>query len=370
MKFTVDRQSFLKSLSHIASIAEKKSSIPILSNAKFVAENELTITATNVDLELIEKVPAKVEKEGKITIPAHTLYDIVRKLPEDSEIKFELKGTEIIIKAGKSEFKLPTLPADDFPMMAGANLPHKFKLSPEDLLSLIERTKFAISTEETRYQLNGIYLHTTEKNSQTVLRAVATDGSRLALFEIPAPEGAKGMTGIIIPKQVIYELNKIIENDKEDITIEVSETKTRFSFKNLVMTSKLIDGKFPDYGVVIPKGNKNVLKVNCKLFTAGVDRISSVSNDKFKDIKMSVKTNKLTLSASASELGSGTEEIEVEFNSDVALESTFKVKFLLEAASQIKTDEVEFLFSTGLAPCIIQEPKNNNFLYVLMPLRR
>ncbi|MDR1691591.1 MAG: DNA polymerase III subunit beta, partial [Rickettsiales bacterium] len=343
---------------------------PILSNAKFVAGNELTITATNVDLELIEKVPAKVEKEGKVTIPAHTLYDIVRKLPEDSEIKFELKGNEIVLKAGKSEFKLPTLPADDFPMMAGANLPHKFKMSPEDLIALIDKTKFAISTEETRYQLNGVYLHTTEKNGQPVLRAVATDGTRLALYEIPAPDGAKGMSGVIIPKQVIYELRKILDDGKEDITIEISETKTRFSFKSLVMTSKLIDGKFPDYTNVIPKNNKNILNVNCKQFINGVDRISSVSDDKYKTIKINVKGKKLVLSANSNDIGSGTEELDVQYSSETPLESTFKVKFLLELTSQISTDNAEFLFSDGLSPCIIQEPKNNNFLYVMMPLRR
>ncbi len=369
MKFSVMKIDLLKTLSHIAPIAERKSTIPILSNAKFEAGNELTVTATNVDLELIEKVPATIMSEGKTTVPAHILYDIARKLPDGEEIVFDVQGDQMVLTAGKAKFKLPCLSADDFPMMAGANLPFKFTISPDDIISLIDKTKFAISNEETRYYLNGIYLHSTEKNGQAVLRGVATDGHRLSLYDIPCPEGAKGIPGIIIPKQVVAELRKLLDDGGDSITMEVSETKTRFSFPTSVMTSKLIDGKFPDYNMVIPKTNDKKMEADCKVFKESVDRISAVSLDKFKAIKMGVKDGQADLSASTPEAGSGTEDIEVAYNSATPLEISFKARYLLEIASQIESEKIEFTFSDGNSPCVIRESGNDSFLYVLMPLR-
>ncbi|MHA1550014.1 MAG: DNA polymerase III subunit beta, partial [Alphaproteobacteria bacterium] len=309
MRFTITRSDLLKALSHVAPIAERKSTIPILSNLKIEAKNELSFTATNTDIEIVEKVPAQVSEEGQTTIPAHILYDIARKLPNEEEVSFSTQETQMVITAGRARFSLPMLPADDFPMMAGAPLPFKFKISPDDLIALIDKTKFAVSNEETRYYLNGIYLHTVENNGQNILRSAATDGGRLALYDVPAPEGSVGMPSVIVPKQVIGELRKLLDDSDVDVTVEISETKTRFSFEKAVMTSKLIDGKYPNYLAVIPKGNDKVLTLKTAEFKAAVDRISSVSVDKFKAVKMIVSKDALTLTASTPEAGAGTEEV-------------------------------------------------------------
>ncbi|MBN2676402.1 MAG: DNA polymerase III subunit beta, partial [Alphaproteobacteria bacterium] len=276
--------------------------------------------------------------------------------------------SQMIISAGRARFALPCLPADDFPMMAGAPLQFRFKVSPDDLVALIDKTKFAISNEETRYYLNGIYLHTVEVKGQQILRAAASDGFRLSLYDIPAPEGSKGMPGVIVPKQVIGELRKLIDDASEDITVEVSETKTRFSFEQAIMTSKLIDGKYPNYSAIIPKGNDKILSVNTALFKEAVDRVSSVSVDKFRSVKLSLNKNTLVLSASTPEAGSGTEQLEANYVGE-KLEAVFRYKQILDMTYQIETDEIHLLFSDGTSPVIMKEKDNDHFIYVLMPLR-
>ncbi len=367
MRFTITRQDLLKALSHVAPIAEKKSTIPILSNLKIEANNELTFTATNTDIEIVEKVPSQISEEGKTTLPAHILYDIARKLP-DEEVSFSTQETQMIITAGRAKFSLPMLPADDFPMMAGAPLQFKFNITPDDLIALIDKTKFAVSNEETRYYLNGIYLHTVENEGQNILRSAATDGGRLALYDVPAPEGSKGMPSVIVPKQVIGELRKLLDDADKDVVVEVSETKTRFSFENAIMTSKLIDGKYPNYLAVIPKGNDKTLTLKTAEFKEAVDRISSVSVDKFKAVKMIISKNSLTLTASTPEAGTGTEEVGANYDGDT-IEILFAYRKLLDMANQIETEEMEFKLSNGTSPAIMKEKDNDHFLYVVMPLR-
>lgn len=367
MRFTITRQDLLKALSHVAPIAERKSTIPILSNLKIEAGNELLFTATNTDIEIIEKVPAQIAEEGKTTLPAHILYDIARKLP-DADVSFSTQETQMLITAGRAKFALPMLPADDFPMMAGAPLPFKFTITPDDLIALIDKTKFAVSNEETRYYLNGIYVHTLEENGQNILRSAATDGGRLALFDVPAPDGSKGMPSVIIPKQVIGELRKLLDDTSADVTVEVSETKTRFSFEHAVMTSKLIDGKYPNYLAVIPKGNDKTLTLKTADFKEAVDRISSVSVDKFKAVKMIVSKEGLTLTASTPEAGTGTEDIAAKYDGDT-IEILFAYRKLLDMANQVETEDMVFQLSDGTSPAIMKEKDNDHFVYVVMPLR-
>jgi len=367
MQFTVARQDLLKALSHVAPIAERKSTIPILSNIKIEVGNKLVFTATNTDIEIIENVPAQIIEEGKITVPAHILYDITRTLTDD-DVSFATKENKIMVSAGKAKFALPMLPADDFPMMAGAPLQFKFKISPDDLIALIDKTKFAVSNEETRYYLNGIYLHVVEKDGQNLLRSAATDGGRLAIYDVPAPEGSKGMPSVIIPKQVIGELRKLLDTASEDLTVEVSETKTRFLFENATLTSKLIDGKYPNYLAVIPKGNNKILTVNNSKFKNCVARMSSVSVDKFQAVKMIVGKNSLTLTASTPEAGTGTEEMIASYDGE-SVEISFCYKKLLDMANQVETEDLEFHLSEGTSPAIMKEKGNDHFLYVVMPLR-
>src|SRR5215469_6658350 len=274
MKLIIERAALLKALGHVQSVVERRTTIPILSNVLLSATaGRLALSATDMDLEIIERVPGQIEREGRTTAPAHTLYDIVRKLREGAQVEIEASGERnaMVLRSGRSTFTLQCLPPEDYPVMASGELPHNFGLPASELRTLIDRTRFAISTEETRYYLNGIYLHATKADEVPVIRAVATDGHRLARMEMVLPEGAAGMPGIIIPRKTVLELRKLVEESDEEIEIALSETKIRFSTGSATLTSKLIDGTFPDYDRVIPTANDKILEVKRKEFADAVD---------------------------------------------------------------------------------------------------
>jgi len=223
MKLTIERAAFLKALGHVQSVVERRTTIPILSNVLLRAEpGRLALSATDMDLEIIERVPARIEREGRTTAPAHTLYDIVRKLRDGAQIEIETSGERnaIVLRSGRSTFTLACLPPEDYPLMASGELPYNFSLSAIELRTLIDRTRFAISTEETRYYLNGIYLHATDSAGKAMLRAVATDGHRLAQVELPLPSGAKGMPGVIVPRKTVLELAKLVEDADGEVRLD------------------------------------------------------------------------------------------------------------------------------------------------------
>jgi len=279
MKLTIERAALLRALGHVQSVVERRTTIPILSNVLLRAEGgQLALSATDMDLEIVEGVPARIERDGRTTAPAHTLYDIVRKLRDGSQVELEaLAGrNEMALRSGRSTFTLACLPPEDYPVMSAGELPHNFSLSAGELRQLIDRTRFAISTEETRYYLNGIYLHSTKANEVPVLRAVATDGHRLAKVELTAPEGAAGMPGVIVPRKTVLELRKLVEEGEAEVQIALGESKIRCAVGDAALTSKLIDGTFPDYDRVIPSGNDKVLEIACKEFAEAVDRVATI----------------------------------------------------------------------------------------------
>ncbi|MEA2945717.1 MAG: polymerase subunit beta, partial [Alphaproteobacteria bacterium] len=283
MKVTVERAALLKSLGHVHRVVERRNTIPILANVLIKADNsKLACKATDLDLEVTESISAEVGPPGSTTVPAHMLYEIVRKLPEGAQIVIEASGDRAVlaIRAGRSRFTLQTLPESDFPDLAAGEMTHTFKLPAADLKRLIDKTQFAISTEETRYYLNGIYLHAAGTPNAQTLRAVATDGHRLAQFELPLPAGADGMPGIIVPRKTVGEVQRLIEDNEAEIIVELSQGKIRFTLGEAVLTSKLIDGTFPDYGRVIPVGNDKELTVDKKEFEQAVDRVSTVSSER------------------------------------------------------------------------------------------
>ena len=273
MKLTIERGDLLNALSHVQNVVERRNTIPILSNVLLQAVNgELKLTATDLDIEAVDSADASVTREGAVTAPAGTLFDVVRKLPAGSEVELEVQpeGQRLAITAGRSHFELPTLPASDFQTMSSDDTPTKFSLGAKDFARLIDKTRFAISTEETRYYLNGVYLHAAQTDEgQAVLRTVATDGHRLALAELPAPAGAENLEGIIVPRKAVAEARRLIDGVDDDIEIEVSDTKIVVRAGRAVLTSKLIDGSFPDYGRVIPKGNDRKLTIDNKAFEIG-----------------------------------------------------------------------------------------------------
>ncbi|MCT4552550.1 MAG: DNA polymerase III subunit beta [Alphaproteobacteria bacterium] len=368
MKFTTTKENLLQTLTHLHSVTERKSTIPILCNIKIEAIDGIKMVATNVDLEIVESMDAGIAETGATTVPAHTFFEIARKLPA-GEVNIEQQKDSLIITSGKSIFSLPCLDAEDFPIMVTSNMPYKFSLSPDDLIKLIDKTKFAISTEETRYFLNGIFLHSTTEGDKDVLRSVATDGHRLARQDILLPEGAAGLEGIIIPRKVVMELRRLLDDTSEEIKVEISDNKIRFSFGRIVLTSKLIDGKFPDYKKVIPMNNDKVLEVNCEKFYEAVDRVSAVSNEKSKAIKMKAFNDMLTFSANTSDATSGEEELISNYSGEEAMETSFNARYLLDIASQIEGENIKFILADNSSPALVSETSNQDSVYVLMPMR-
>ncbi len=370
MKLSIDRAALLRSLNHVQSVVERRNTIPILSNVLMKAgDGALTLVTTDMDLEINESVAAKIAKPGITTAPAHTLHDIVRKLPEGSDVELTLnaEGTQMTVKSGRSQFKLSCLPSADFPALGPGDMPANFSIPAADLRALIDRTKFAMSTEETRYYLNGIYVHAADNEGVKVLRAVATDGHRLARFEMPLPEGATAMPGVIIPRKAIMELRKLADEAADVIQISLSETKVRFVFDHIVLTSKLIDGTFPDYQRVIPQGNNKIVELDPKAFTRAVDRVSTISDGKSRAVKITLQGKQMTISASSPESGSATEELEV--NGDTDIEIGFNARYLLDITSQIEGDGCRMVLADAASPTIIQDNSDPSSLYVLMPLR-
>ena len=371
MKLTIERSAFLRSLAHVQSVVERRNTIPILNNVQLVAEEDgLSLTATDLDLAIVESVPCDIEQAGGTTAPAHTLYDIVRKLPDGAQVELSHSSDDgrLALRAGRSEFALSALPREDFPVMKEDDLPHRFTVAGKDLKRLIDKTRFAISTEETRYYLNGIFLHAIEADSGVVLRAVATDGHRLARVEMPLPEGGAEMPGVIIPRKTVAELQKLIDENDGNLEVALSDTKIRFSFANVTLTSKLIDGTFPDYERVVPQGNDKQLEVDGESFAKAVDRVSTISSEKSRAVKMEIGGDRMTLSANSPEHGSATEEVAIEFSGE-ALEIGFNSRYLLDIAAQIDGDHAQFLLADGASPTIIREVGDDSALYVLMPMR-
>lgn len=371
MKLTIERAALLKALGHVQSVVERRNTIPILSNVLIEAKDgRLGLTATDMDLTIIEEAAAETGEPGATTAPAHTLYDIVRKLPDGAQVELAAQGDggQLRLNAGRSAFQLATLPKEDFPTANAGEMPQQFSLHGDALRHLIDRTRFAISTEETRYYLNGIYLHASKGNEQQSLRAVATDGHRLARFEMGLPEGAAGMPGVIVPRKTVNELRKLIDESDEEIEVSLSETRIRFSFGSTVLMSKLIDGTFPDYERVIPSGNDKVMRVDCKGFASAVDRVSTISTEKSRAVKLSLNNGTVTLTATSPDNGSASEELEVDYDGE-QLDIGFNSRYLLDIAERIDGGEAEFSLSDSASPTIVRDKGDGSALYVLMPMR-
>ena len=371
MKATLERSDLLKSLTHVHRVVERRNTIPILSNVLLRAESDaLKLKATDLDLEIQESVPGMIEMDGATTVPAHMIYDIVRKLPEGSQVVLETTSDNatLEIRAGRSKFTLQMLPETDFPDLTASEFTHGFALSASDVRKLIDTTQFAISTEETRYYLNGIYLHTVDTPEGQKFRAVATDGHRLAQAEVPAPGGSAGMPGIIVPRKTVGEIQKLLEEPEADVQIELSDTKIRVTTGSIVLTSKLIDGTFPDYGRVIPQGNDKEMRVDRDEFKEAVDRVSTISSERGRAVKLSLDDGRMVLTVNNPDSGSATEEVAVEYDAE-PLEIGFNSRYLLDIANQLNSDTALFKLADSGSPTLIQDNTVDDCLFVLMPMR-
>jgi DNA polymerase-3 subunit beta len=371
MKITLERSALLKALSHLHRVVERRNTIPILSNVLIEAKDgQVEFKATDLDLEATEVVAAEVAVAGATTVSAHTFHDIVRKLAEGAQVSLEIAPDtgQLLLRSGRSRFFLQCLPAADFPDLTAGEFPHKFDLPAVDLRRLIDNAQFAISTEETRYYLNGIYFHTAEVDGATMLRAVATDGHRLARIEMPAPPGSAGMPGVIAPRKAVSEILKLLEDPTKDVTVEISPVKARFRLGDVTLTTKLIDGTFPDYNRVIPLNNEKRLIVDKDQFQRAVDRVSTISSDRGRAIKLSIGDNRMTLSVNNPDSGSASEEIEVDYDS-APMDVGFNSRYLLEIAQQLSGDTALMKLADPSSPTIIMDRDGAQALYVLMPLR-
>ncbi|MBL0690641.1 MAG: DNA polymerase III subunit beta [Alphaproteobacteria bacterium] len=373
MEFVIPRQEFLKILGHMQSIVDRKTAFPILSNVKIEATDKLTMTAATIDFELIESCKADIVQSGSITVNATLLHDIVKKMPDDSEITLKLVKEHIKISASncKSEFNLPTLSVESFPTMTGAKLDFNFSIPTEELIVMINKTKFAMDFQDIHYDLNGIYLHVVKENGQHLLRAVATDSMCLALKQQEVSSVNESMPGVIIPRKVVMELVKLLEGTKEkDIKIEVSDVKIRLTIGEAIMTSKLIDGTFPNYQTIIPKNNDKELIVDKLAISQAVDRVSVITMDKIRTVLMKISTDKIIVSASDRGVTQGTEEVKAKFSSEETLEVSFNVRQLMDILSEISGEDVKFSLLGSLNAVLVQEIEDNSSLYITMPVRR
>ena len=366
MQATIERATLLKSLGHVQSVVERRNTIPILSNVMIDAQGDgsIRLLATDLDLQVDESVPAQVSQPGATTVSAHTFFDIVRKLPEGSQIELSAADGKMQVVAGRARFNLSTLPRDDFPVIAEGELPTRFELPAATLRQIIDKTRFAISSEETRYYLMGIFLHVADDK----MKAAATDGHRLARVTVDKPEGADGMPDIIIPKKCVAELRKLLDELEGTVEVSLSPTKVRFGLGSAVLTSKLIDGTFPDYNRVIPTANDKLLKLDPKSFMAGVDRVATIASEKTRAVKMAVDRDKVTLSVTSPENGLAVEEIAADYGND-SLEIGFNARYLMDILAQIEGDSVEVHLADAAAPTLLRENDKSNALYVLMPMR-
>lgn len=373
MRIIIERSNLLKALGHVHRVVERRNTIPILSNVLLKSEDgALRLKATDLDIEVTERVVAIDEQAGATTVPAYLLYDIVRKLPDGSEVNLSTSedGGQLVVSSGRSRFRLQCLPEVDFPDITTGAFSHSFKLPAGELARLIERTQFAISTEETRYYLNGIFFHTIEADGDLRLRAVATDGHRLARAESPAPAGSEGMPGIIVPRKTVSEVQKLIgDGDAESqVEVELSESKIRFTIGDIVITSKLIDGTFPDYQRVIPTGNDKALTLDRQTFARAVDRVSTISSERGRAVKLAVSQGQLVLTVNSPDAGTATEELPVGYEAD-DIEIGFNARYLLDITGQLSGEETVFMLADPGSPTLIRDGGDTGTLYVLMPMR-
>jgi len=375
MKLTIDRDALAKALTRMSRVVERRTTIPILAHvALFADENGLRFKATDLDIEATDTLPADVEQHGSTTVLAHLFSDIVKKLPAGSRITLALADEgRMTLQSGRSRFTLQTLPIDEFPDLAAGDFSHSFDVPRAHLKRMLDKVEFAISTEETRYYLNGIYLHaatvTRENgNGAFCLRGVATDGHRLAQFDAPLPEGAEDMPGVIIPRKTVAEIGKLLDDGEGDIHVELSSQKIRLTFGTVVLTSKMIDGTFPDYQRVIPLHNDKLLTVDRESFAAAIERVATVGVERSRGVKVTLADGLATLSMSHPDTGYATEETEVEFDAD-RIEIGFNNNYLTGILGKIDGEKALIDLADSGSPTIFRSSGGADTLFVLMPMR-
>ena len=365
MNFNINRNEILPALQVVCGVVDRRQALPILSNLLIVAEKDkITFTGTDMEVEMVTTISHQPETPGEITVHARKLLDICKALPEDSKISLSFNKDQVVVKSGKSKFTLATLPATEYPSTETLGNSNEILIPQKEFKTLLEDTMFSMAQQDVRYYLNGLLLEL-EKNS---LRAVATDGHRLALKEIKTKTGIEEAQQIIIPRKGVIELIRLLDGEDENISVEVSQNHIRVSKDKVQFTSKLIDGKFPDYQRVIPKEGEHPVKTNRDALKQGLIRASILSNEKYKGIRLVLQNDLLRAFAHNPEQEEAEEEIEINYKGD-DIEIGFNVTYLLDALSAIKTKEVILNISDPNSSCLILPDDDTDCKYVVMPMR-
>ena len=370
MQFIIKRDVLLKSLNFVQGVVEKKNTLPILSNVLLqVKDNKLTIIATDLDIVFYEETSdVKILKDGSSTTSAAILYDILRKVPSNSELSFELKSeNKLSLKSDNSNFNLLCLPTDNFPTFPNEFDSKEISLNNNRFLKLLNKTKIAISNDDTRHYLNGIFLHLTEDHGKSFLTGVATDSHRLSSSSLEI-ENAGDFTSIILPRKTVFQLCTLLTETTEKLTMQISENKIKFAIGNIKLISKVIDGKFPDYRKVVPTTNEKSLVVPSKDFINSIERVTSVSLDRKEGVKLVINKDNIQLSVNSANSGEGNEIIKANFNSD-NLNISFNSKYLIDIASAVEDKDLKMNFKDAVSPVLIEDASDKNSYYVIMPMK-
>ena len=365
MQFEVQKNILLKALADVNGAVEKKNTISVLQNIKIDAkQGKINLYATDMDILVHSSFDCAITKEGSTTVPAQMFFDIVRKIPETSVSIFQESETILHLKAGKSKYNLPCIDANEFPNLSEGELSEEYEIDGAKFSRMIDKTRFAISNDETRYYLNGLFVQAIKNDETSELRCVATDGHRLAVATCPTQINQN--FGVIIPKKSVNEIRRIIDGC-EKIKIQVSRVKIKVIAGNSVLVSKLIDGEFPDYEKVLPKNNPHAIKLSKKNFFDSIDRVSTVANDKHRSLKLGIETGKINLQVSTNEGSFAHEEIDIEYSND-KIETGFNSRYLLEVIGQVDKEELTIHFKDAFSPALV-EAKELGAVYVIMPIR-
>ncbi|MES2608380.1 MAG: DNA polymerase III subunit beta [Pseudomonadota bacterium] len=376
MHISVEKAPFLKVLGHGQSVVEKKTTVPIISTVLLHAvDGQLSVTATDMDMALIERIPVEVKVAGSVCVSASLLHDIVKKLNDKKVIDLTVSddGSRLFIVSGRSRFDMGCLPVEDFPQLVQSEITHRFTLPAPVFRHLIDSTRFCMAVEETRYYLNGIHFHAHEEGGVQYLRAVATDMHRLACVECEAPEGVKDMPQVIIARKTVQEIRKLLDDAEAPIQIGLSSTRVEFNVQgagyDAVLTARLVEGTFPEYQAAILVENDKSLIVLTKSFAESIDRVGTVvTNDKLRAIRLSACDNQATLSAVSQDYGSAIEEMDVDFAYTDKVDVCFNVRYMMEVAQQINTEEMELLLLDSDSSLVIKPVGNPHMVFILMPM--
>ena len=370
MEFSINRDVFLKALGHAHGIIEKKTTFPILSNVLIEAkDSKIKITATDLDIIYFEEVSAQeIKKEGSTTTSASVLYDILRKLQPNAKVELLLQSSnKIRLIADKSKFSLLCLPPENFPLSDEKIEQKNFKVNSQKLLKLLNKTKISISSDETRHYLNGIYLHKISYEKKSFLCGVATDSHRLSSSSLEIDPNIS-IEPIILPKKTVFQLIYLLEQNDSDINICNNKSKIKFEMNNGVLISKVIDGRFPDYSKVVPKGNDKVLQIKLSEFKNSIERVTSVSSDRKEGLKMSISKSGVQLSVNNPTSGEGIENINANFNSE-DLNISFNSRYLTDITSQIENETIIINLKDAGSPVLINDFSDKNSFHVVMPMK-